>query len=183
MSNVDTDASFISYNIAELGDGVRPLAMLVILDSILNRMSRNRAAGRATFVYIDEIHLLFRNAETAAWIKSLWKTARKYRCAPLGITQDVEDLLSTDSGRSLITNSAFVVLLKQQAINAAVLAEQLQLSDRQLEFVTDSPAGEGLLCIQNATKYTGGVIPFEDHYPEESLLYKICQTTDMRQEA
>lgn len=176
-SNINTEASFISYDISELGEGIRPLAMLIILDSILNRMSRNRKLNRPTFVYIDEIHLLFQKEQTAQWIKKLWKTARKYKCCPCGLTQDCEDLLATDTGRAVLTNTAFVVLLKQQAINAGVLAEQLQLSARQLEYVMDTPPGEGLLCIQNASRFTGGVIPFEDHFPEDSLLFEICQTS------
>lgn len=175
-SNTSTGASFLSYNISELGEGIRPLAMLVILDSILNRMGRNRRLDRPTFIYIDEIHLLFQKEQTAQWIKKLWKTARKYRGCPCGLTQDLEDLLASDTGRAVLTNTAFVVLLKQQAINAGVLAEQLQLSARQLEYITDTPPGEGLLYIQNASRFTGGVIPFEDHYPEDSLLFEICQT-------
>ncbi len=175
-SNINTEAPFISYNISELGEGIRPLAMLIILDSILNRMSRNRKLNRPTFIYVDEIHLLFQKEQTAQWIKKLWKTARKYQGCPCGLTQDIEDLLASDTGRAVLTNTAFVVLLKQQSINANVLAEQLQLSRRQLEYITDTPPGEGLLYIQNASRFTGGVIPFEDHYPEDSLLFKICQT-------
>lgn len=178
QSNINTEASFLSYDISELGEGIRPLAMLIILDSILNRMSRNQKLNRPTFVYIDEIHLLFKKEQTAQWIKKLWKTARKYQCCPCGLTQDTEDLLASDTGRAVLTNTAFVVLLKQQAINASVLAEQLQFSSRQLEYVTDTPPGEGILCIQNASKFTGGVIPFEDYFPEDSLLFKICQTSN-----
>ena len=180
-TNVDTGSSFISFNIADLTESTRPLAMMVILDSILNRMSRNRKLNRTTYVYIDEIHLLFKDDQTAEWIKTLWKTARKYKCAPCGITQDCEDILSSEVGRAVLTNTSFVVLLKQASINAKVLAKQLQLSDRQLDFVTDTPPGEGLLYIQNSSRFTGGVLPFEDHVSEDSLLYKICQTSSNEQ--
>ncbi len=176
-TNVDTGSSFMSFNIADLTESTRPLAMLVILDSILNRMSRNRKLSRTTYVYIDEIHLLFKDEQTAEWIKTLWKTARKFRCAPCGITQDCEDILSSEVGRAVLTNTSFVVLLKQAAINARVLAEQLMLSDRQLDFVTDTPPGEGLLYIQNSSKFNGGVISFEDHISENLHLYEICQTS------
>lgn len=177
-TNVDTGSSFISYNISDLGESIRPLAMLVILDSILNRMARNRKLGKPTYVYIDEIHLLFKKEQTAQWIRSLWKTARKYKCAPCGITQDCEDILASDAGRAVLTNTSFVVLLKQASINANVLATQLQLSQRQLSYVTDSRPGEGLLYIQNASKFTGGVIPFENRFPKNSKLYAICHTTE-----
>lgn len=178
-TNVKMDDSFVSFNIADLSDAIRPLGMLVILDATKNRMARNRGYGRFTSIYIDELHLLFRNQQTATWIKDLWKTGRKYRCMPCGITQDMQDILMSDVGRAVITNTSFVVLLKQAPLNAKMIADQLQLSEQQLEFVTDTPSGEGLLVIQNATKYTGGVIPFEDHYPETSMLYKICQTTNL----
>lgn len=176
-TNVDMSSNFISFNIADLGESNRPLAMLVILDCILNRISRNRKLNRPTFVYIDEIHLLFRQELTAQWIHKLWKTARKYKCAPCGITQDCEDILSSEVGRAVLTNTSFVVLLKQASINARVLAEQLQLSPRQLDFVTDTPPGEGLLYIQNSSSFTGGIIPFEDHIPTDTRLYEICQTS------
>lgn len=178
-TNVKMDDSFVSFNIKELAPGIMPLAMLVILDAIKNRMARNRKSSRFTSVYIDELHLLFRNELTAQWIKELWKTGRKYRCMPCGITQDMEDLLKSDVGRGVLTNTSFVVLLKQATMNASVLADQLVLSPQQLEFVTDTPSGEGLLVIQNSTRYTGGVIPFEDHYPEDSKLYEICQSSNL----
>lgn len=160
-----------------LGESIQPLSMLIIMDSILNRMSRNRKLNRPTLVYIDEFHLLFRKKQTAQQLKSLWKTARKFRCALCGITQDCEDILTSDEGRAVLTNTAFVVMLKQAPINARYLSEQLQLSERQLEYVTDTPSGEGLLYIQNASRFSGGVIPFEDHIPQDSMLYEICQTS------
>jgi hypothetical protein len=183
QSNIDTEAPFLSYNISELGESIRSLAMLIILDSIVNRMSRNQKLNRPTFIYIDEIHLLFRRKQTAEWIQKLWKTARKMKGAPCGITQDMEDLLKSETGRAVLTNTAFVVLLKQAKINADIFESQLQLSKRQLEYVTDTPSGEGLLVIQSAARFTGGVIPFEDHYPQDSMLYQICQTSHSETEA
>ena len=175
-TNVNMENSFISYNIHELGQSIRPLAMLVILDAILNRMSRNFKLGRPTFIYIDEIHLLFQKEDTAAWIHSMWKTARKFKGAPCGITQDTQDLLMSPVGQAVINNSAFVVLLNQSSINANNIASLLHLSARQIEFVTDATPGEGLLFIRNAKRFKGGVIPFEAQIPEDSRLYQICQT-------
>jgi type IV secretory pathway VirB4 component len=181
-SNVDINSSFVSYNISELGESIRPLAMLVILDSILNRMSRNRKLNRPTYVYIDEMHLLFRKQQTADFIKKLWKVGRKYKLAQCGITQDVPDLLGNTAGIAVLSNTAMVVLLKQAPINQGVLQEQLNLSERQLEYITDTPPGEGLLYIANSSRFSGGVIPFEDHYPEDSLLYEICQTSSVNED-
>lgn len=178
-SNVDQSASFVCWNIQNLAESIRPLSMLIVLDNVFNRMAKNRSLGRPTYIFIDECHLLFKHAQTAAFMQKEYKIARKEKGAICSITQDVEDLLSSAEGRTLINNTSFVVLLKQAPINAAILAEQLHLSARQLEYVTDSLPGEGLLCIQNSSKSVGGVIPFEDHYPEDSLLYKICQTSNL----
>ena len=175
-TNVNMDNSFISYDIHKLGQSIRPLAMLVILDSILNRMSRNHKLGRPTFIYIDEIHLLFQKEDTAQWIHNMWKTARKFKGAPCGITQDTQDLLLSPVGQAVINNSAFVVLLNQSSINANKVADLLNLSARQIEFVTDATPGEGLLFIRNAKRFKGGVIPFEAQIPEDTKLYEICQT-------
>ena len=156
--------------------------MLIVLDNIFNRMAKNRSLGRPTYIFIDECHLLFMHQQTAQFMQKEYKIARKDKGAICSITQDVEDLLTTPEGRTLINNTSFVVLLKQAPISAGILAEQLHLSARQLEYVTDSLPGEGLLCVQPSSKSVGGIIPFEDPYPEDSLLYQLCQTSSMGQE-
>ena len=90
QTNVDTDNRLICYDIMELGEQLRPIGMLVILDSILNRITANRRKGRQTFVYVDEIYLLFQYEYSAQFLFKLWKRVRKYGAFCTGITQDVE---------------------------------------------------------------------------------------------
>lgn len=111
-TNVNLDDRFVVYNTQKLGRNVQKLAMLTILDSILNRICRNREKGIPTYFFVDEIHLLFKSVETAQWLQMLWKTARKFLGAPCGITQDLEDLLGSEYGRTIINNTSFIVMLK-----------------------------------------------------------------------
>jgi len=89
QTNVDTDNNLICYDIHELGEQLRPVGMLVILDSILNRITRNRKQGRQTFVFLDEVYLLFMHEYSAQFLYKLWKRVRKYGGFCTGMTQNV----------------------------------------------------------------------------------------------
>lgn len=88
-TNVDTNNRLICYDILDLGKQLMPIGMLVVLDSILNRITQNRAKGRNTFIFIDEIYLLFQHEYSANFLFTLWKRVRKYGAYATGITQNV----------------------------------------------------------------------------------------------
>ena len=94
-TNVDTDNRLICYDILDLGKQLMPIGMLVVLDSILNRITQNRAKGKNTFIFIDEIYLLFQHEYSANFLFTLWKRVRKYGAYASGITQNVDDLLQS----------------------------------------------------------------------------------------
>ena len=89
-TNVDTHSRLICYDILDLGKQLQPIGMLVVLDSILNRITQNRAKGRNTFIFIDEIYLLFQHEYSANFLFTLWKRVRKYGAYCTGITQNVD---------------------------------------------------------------------------------------------
>ena len=89
-TNVDTDNRLICYDILDLGKQLMPIGMLVVLDSILNRITQNRAKGKQTFIFIDEIYLLFQHEYSANFLFTLWKRVRKYGAYATGITQNVD---------------------------------------------------------------------------------------------
>lgn len=89
-TNVDTLSRLICYDILDLGKQLQPIGMLVVLDSILNRITQNRARGRNTFIFIDEIYLLFQHEYSANFLFTLWKRVRKYGAFCTGITQNVD---------------------------------------------------------------------------------------------
>lgn len=103
--------------------------MLVILDFIINRITANRMRGKQTFIFIDEIYLLFMHEYSAQFLFKLWKRVRKYGAYCTGITQNVDDLLQSHTARTMLSNSEFIVMLNQAATDRVELAKLLNISD------------------------------------------------------
>ena len=169
-TNVDTDARILCYDIRDLGRQLLPVGMLVVLDSIFNRILRNRAQGRSTWVYIDEIYLLFQHEYSANFLFTLWKRVRKYRACCTGITQNVDDLLQSHTARTMLANSEFLVMLNQAATDRAELARLLNISDNQLSYITNVEPGRGLIKCGSA------IVPFQDNFPRHTRLYQLMTT-------
>ena len=169
-TNVDTNNRFICYDIKDLSKQLRPLGMLVVLDSILNRISKNRKLGRSTFLFVDEIYLMFKNEYSANFFFELWKRIRKYGGAATGITQNVEDVLQNSTARAMLSNSEFIIMLNQASTDRVELANLLNISDLQLGYITNVNAGRGLIKIGDA------LVPFENDFPKNTQLYKLMST-------
>lgn len=103
--------------------------MLVVLDNILNRITRNRAKGRTTYIFIDEIYLMFMHEYSAEFLYKLWKRVRKYGAFAIGITQNVGDLIQSHTARTMIANSEFVIMLNQAKEDRDQLAQLLNISN------------------------------------------------------
>lgn len=170
QTNVDTENRLICYNILDLGKQLLPLGMLVVLDSILNRITQNRAKGRNTYIFIDEIYLLLRNEYSANFLYTLWKRVRKYGAYLIGITQNVEDMLQNNTARAMMANSELIIMFNQASTDRAELAKLLNISDLQLSYITNVGSGEGLLKIGSS------LIPFSNKFPKDTELYKLMTT-------
>ncbi|MGI6175182.1 MAG: VirB4-like conjugal transfer ATPase, CD1110 family [Christensenellales bacterium] len=168
-TNVDTNSRIISYDIRDLGRQLLPVGMLVVLDSIFNRVIRNRERGRATWVFIDEIYLLFSQEYSTNFLFTLWKRVRKYNAACTGITQNLEDLLQSHTARTMLSNSEFVLMLNQAANDRLEMAKLLDISENQLSYVTNAESGSGLL------KCAGAIVPVQDRYPHNAA-YRLMTT-------
>ena len=171
QTNVNTKSRFIAYDIRDLKGNLKTQSMLLILDYIWNRLSENRDKGRKTYIYFDEAHLLFQDEYSLDYLRMLWKRARKYGGVLTGITQNVEDLLKDDKSRSMLSNSEFLVLLKQNPTDAAKLQDILHFTDSEIQYVNDTPAGHGILVLGGKTK-----IPFYDEFPKDTKLYSMMTT-------
>ena len=169
-SNVDYNNRFVTFNIKELGEQLTQIALLIILDYIWDKMSQNFTENKRTYTYADEIHVLFRNEYAAQYIRQLYKRGRKFGLVITGITQDVEDLLMNSTARGMVSNSDFVLMLSQKSENLKLLSEMLKLSEDEQKFVSQVPAGSGLLYAEQV------VVPFVDEFPESSYLYKLIST-------
>ncbi|NCB62838.1 MAG: DUF87 domain-containing protein [Clostridia bacterium] len=168
-TNVDVSSRILCYDIRELGKQLLPVGMLVVLDSVFNRIVRNRAIGRNTWVYIDEIYMLFQHEYSANFLFTLWKRVRKYGACCTGLTQNVDDLLQSHTARTMLANSEFLVMLNQAAIDRAELARLLNISDNQLSYITNVDFGRGLIKCGSA------IVPFMDSFPKNRL-YQLMTT-------
>lgn len=169
-TNVDTDNRLICYDILDLGKQLMPIGMLVVLDSILNRITANRAKGKNTFIFIDEIYLLFQHEYSANFLFTLWKRVRKYGAYATGITQNVDDLLQSHTARTMLANSEFIIMLNQAPTDRIELAKLLNISDNQLSYITNVGAGHGLIKVGSS------LIPFANKFPQNTKLYKLMTT-------
>ena len=169
-TNVNVDSRLICYDILDLGKQLQSIGMLVVLDNILNRITANRAKGRNTYIFIDEIYLLFQHEYSANFLFTLWKRVRKYGAFCTGITQNVDDMLQSHTARTMLANSEFIVMLNQAGTDRIKLAELLNISDLQMSYITNVDAGCGLIKVGAA------LVPFQDKFPRHTKLYKLMST-------
>ncbi|MHB8129974.1 MAG: VirB4-like conjugal transfer ATPase, CD1110 family [Mobilitalea sp.] len=170
QTNVDIENRFIVYGIRDLGAELSPITMLVMMESIQNRIIENAKNGKATWLYLDEFHVLLNREYSAKYLQGLWKKVRKQGGLCTGITQNVVDLLQNYVATTMLANSEFVALLKQANTDSSKLAEVIGISDAQLRFVTNTSAGMGLI------KCGSVVIPFDNTISKDTELYKLYNT-------
>ena len=169
-TNVDINNRIVCFDIKQLGKQLKKLGMLVVQDAVWGRVTANRSAGKSTRYYVDEFHLLLKEAQTAAYSIEIWKHFRKWGGLPTAITQNVKDLLASPEVSNIFENSDFVYMLNQANGDRQILAKQLNISPHQLSYVTHSGEGEGLLFYGNT------ILPFIDRFPHDLELYKIMTT-------
>ncbi len=169
-TNVDITNRLVCYDIKDLGKQLKKIGMLVVQDQVWGRVTENRSAGKSTRYYMDEMHLLLRDEQTAAYTVEIWKRFRKWGGIPTGITQNVKDLLASKEVENIFENSDFVYMLNQAVGDRQILAKQLNISPHQLSYVTHSGEGEGLLFYGNV------ILPFVDRFPTDLELYKLLTT-------
>ena len=170
QTNVNTDNRLVCYDILDLGKQLLPIGMLVVLDSILNRITTNRKNGRNTYIFIDEIYLLFQHEYSANFLFTLWKRVRKYGAYCTGLTQNVEDLLQSHTARTMLANSEFIIMLNQASTDRIELAKLLNISELQMGYITNVGAGQGLI------KVGSNLVPFINKFPKNTKLYKLMTT-------
>ena len=175
-TNINIENRIVSFDIKELGKQLKKIGMLIVQDAVWNRVTINREAHKSTRYYIDEMHLLLREEQTAAYTVEIWKRFRKWGGIPTGITQNVKDLLSSREVENIFENSDFILMLNQASGDRQILAKQLNISPHQLSYVTHSGEGEGLLFYGNV------ILPFVDRFPRGEL-YDLLTTKPQEQTA
>ena len=169
-SNIKMDNHrVLCFQLKSLGKALKEIGLLIMQDCVWNRVTANRSKHKTTWFYIDEFHLLLKG-QTGAFSVEIWKRFRKWGGIPSGLTQNVKDLLASREIENIFENSDFIYMLNQAQGDRQILAKQLGISPHQLSYVTHSGPGEGLLFFGNV------IIPFVDHFPKDSSLYRIMTT-------
>jgi type IV secretory pathway VirB4 component len=169
-TNVDTNNRVVVYDILGLGAQLKTLGLLVITDAMLNRVAENWKKGVRTHIIIDEFHVVFENEHSANFFASAWRRFRKRNAYPTAITQNVEFLLDSVLARTMLSNSELVVMLNQAAGDQEKLAHLFHISQDQMSYISNAEAGCGLI------RYGSTLVPFENHFPKDTDLYKLMST-------
>ena len=170
-TNVDMSNRLICFNIQSLGEQLKPVAMLSMLEYINTAVMSNERNDpkAATWVYFDEIYLLLRDSLSANFLYTSWKRFRKYNAYATGITQNVQDCLTNDTAYAMLANSEFVVMLRQTKDIDSVV-ELYGLSEPQRKYLLLAQPGEGIIKMGNS------LIPFNNPQPKDTKTYKLLTT-------
>lgn len=141
FSTFDIKNHFTVFGIRDLEENLRPVAMYIVLNYIWNRIRRE---PRKRILVVDEAWYLIKQKDSAAYLHSFAKRARKYQLGLTTITQDVEDFLSTNEGKAIITNSSMQIILKQSTAAVEKITETFYLTGGEKHFLLASGVGEGL---------------------------------------
>ena len=169
-TSVNIDSRFVVFNVRDLGEQLRQIALTVVFDFIWNRMIQNKNKGVRTYCYCDEIHVMFRSVFAADYLNQLYKRGRKYGLVITGITQNVTDLISSTQAQGMISNSDYIMMLNQSSEDLRILAHMLNISEAQMHYVISADPGSGLLFAENV------IVPFVDRFPSDSYLYSLMST-------
>ncbi len=141
QSNVDINNSMVVFNIRDLEDELRPVAMYIVLSHVWNVV---RAEQKKRLLIVDEAWQLMQYEDSANFLFSLAKRARKYYLGLTTITQDVEDFMSSKMGRAIVANSSMQLLLKQNVSAVDVLSDIFKLTEEEKKRLANFPVGQGL---------------------------------------
>lgn len=169
-SNVNLNNRVICFDVRDLGKQMKTLGMLICTDFIWNKITENREKGIRTWLYFDEFYLFFKDDYSAEFFFELWKRARKWGAIPTGITQNVEDLLLSDTARRILSNTEFALLLNQSTSDREEIAHIFNLAPRQLQKITNSNEGEGIIVAGKS------ILAFKDKFPKDTSIYSVLTT-------
>lgn len=140
-SNFDIKNPFTVFGVRDLEENLRPVAMYIILDYVWNRIRKDKTRR---ILIVDEAWYLVKQKDSARYLQSFAKRARKYQLGLTTITQDVEDFLSVEEGRAILTNSSLQILLKQSTAAIDKIEEVFNLTGGEKHYLLSSGVGEGL---------------------------------------
>lgn len=181
QSNVDMSSRVVGFGLADLGEALRGMGLLITLEHIKARIKKNYKLGKATRIYIDEIHNLLLDPFSAGYLQKFWKEYRQYMGICTGITQNVDTVLRSEEGKEMLANSEFVYLAKQAPTDRETLLRTVDITNAQLSYVTNSEYGQGLL------KFGKNIMPLNNYLDRkngteaEKKLYQLYNTNSFEE--
>jgi type IV secretory pathway VirB4 component len=171
QTNISIRNQLTVFSIRDLEDEIRPIAMYLILDFIWNKIRHDK---KRRLLIVDEAWYLMKYPDSAQFLYSIAKRARKYYLGLTTITQDVEDFLATEMGKAIIQNSSMQILLKQSAAAIDKIAEVFYLSEGEKHLLLAADIGEGLFFAGPAHAAMRVIASPEEHAlattrPQETL--------------
>lgn len=142
QTNYDVKNQLTVFSLKQLEEALRPIAMHVILDFVWNRV---RTKLKKRILVVDEAWYLMKYPDSASFLQGIAKRARKYYLGMTTLTQEIEDFLASEYGKSILSNSSIQILLKQNSTEVEMLAKTLNLSEGEKQYLLTSQVGEGLL--------------------------------------
>ncbi|MDZ7586940.1 MAG: ATP-binding protein [Patescibacteria group bacterium] len=141
-TNIDLNNTFTAFSIRELEDALRPIAMFILLDFVWTKIKKDL---KKRLLIVDEAWYMMKYPDSASFLYSMAKRARKYYLGLTAITQDVEDFLTSDYGKAIITNSSIQILMKQSTASIEKLASVFYLSEGEKHLLLSAEIGHGLI--------------------------------------
>lgn len=163
------------YDLSQLGEELKDIVMLAVLSEVKKKMLSNSEHGRYTWVYFDELHRYYRdaNSSAAAEIERLYAECRKWGGIVTAMTQHPLGVISSDNAAAMLANSQFIALFEQDERNIDALSDRLQLSDEQKKLMLSASVGEYVLRVRNST------VSLKKEISKDSRIYKVL-TTDIK---
>lgn len=175
-TNIDIQNRLVSFDISKLSASLQTTGYLVVLDHIQNRLAKNKELGKYTWIFIDEFHILLANPYSAQYVANFYKTGRKLNALNTVISQQISHLLRSESGKDILSNSEFALILKQKPLDLPSICNIFNISEEEAMYVQgDAPTGQGLVV------FGSDVIPFTNKVPKNYLIYKVNNTDSMVQ--
>ncbi len=140
-STVNIHNTFTVFSIRDLTDELRPMAMYVMLDYIWTKIRKDK---RKRLLIVDEAWIMMQHEDAARFVYSIAKRARKYGLGLTTITQDVDDFLTSDYGKAIVSNAALQILLKQSPSSIDKLQKVFYLTDGEKQFLLAAGIGQGI---------------------------------------
>jgi hypothetical protein len=174
-TNVDIHNRVVNFDVSGIPESIQTAGYLVILDHIMNRLIQNRKLGINTWVFIDEFHILLANPSGAEYVAKLVKIGRKYNALITVITQNIADVYNKESGRKILGNAEFALILKQKATDREMIQSIYDISNGEARyFGPDAKRGQGVIV------YGSDKIPFYSPVPTNYRIYELNNTDSIR---